>query len=310
MSAKPPVWTKAELERDRLVAIEEFRRARMAEPLEDYLSHFEQARNSVENLLELTVDLSQLSDQAVEALTDSGLLEAVRYLAGPPISADDLKVLTDASLAPGTLRRNPAMAAKVIETVLLGLDRNRFPWIAEDREPTEAERSAAAMASAALIASRKVLTSRANMSKEAQEQRVKERLVAAGFQELPTRTIMTLDDVPDVGHFCGESTMGGQDIGGRKADIVIRLWDRRVMPMECKVSNSSTNSVKRLNNDAVVKAGKWLDEFGRAQTVPAAMLEGVFKNHNLLQAQERGLVLFWAHDLEPLVAFIERTRQP
>lgn len=308
MITKPPVWSKEELERDRLIAIDEFRRIRMGEPLEDYLNHFEVAQSAVEYLLEMTIDLSQLSDQAVNALTDPQLLEAVRYLAGPPISADDLKVLTEASLAPTVLRKDAEMAAKVIDTVLLGLDRNRFPWIAEDREPTEAERAAAAMASAALIASRKVMTARANESKEAQEQRVKDRLVEAGFTELPPRTILTLDDVPDVGHFCGESNMGGQDIGGRKADIVIRLWDRRVMPMECKVSNSSTNSVKRLNNDAAVKAGKWLDEFGKAQTVPAATLEGVFKNHNLLQAQDRGLTLFWAHDLDQLVQFIEETR--
>ena len=35
--------------------------------------------------------------------------------------------------------------------------------------------------------------------------------------------------------------------------------------------------------------------FGTAQTVPAAMLSGVFKRHNLEYAQNRGLTLFWAH---------------
>ena len=96
--------------------------------------------------------------------------------------------------------------------------------------------------------------------------------------------------------------------GGRKADIVIRLWDRRVMPTECKVSNSSTNSVKRLNNDAAVKAGKWLDEFGTAQTVPTAVLSGVYKRHNLEQAQDRDLTIFWALNLDTMVSFIESTR--
>ena len=45
------------------------------------------------------------------------------------------------------------MAKRVLEIVLLGLDRNRFPWVGEDREPSEYERQAAAMSSAALIAS-------------------------------------------------------------------------------------------------------------------------------------------------------------
>jgi hypothetical protein len=134
-----------------------------------------------------------------------------------------------------------------------GLDRNRFPWVAEDREPTEAERGAAAMASAALIASRRVITARAHESKS--EQLVKDRLIHESFTEVAPRDIPTLDQAPALGEFCGESLLGT-----RKADIVIRLWDRRVLALECKVSNSSTNSIKRLNNDAAVKAGIWLSE--------------------------------------------------
>jgi hypothetical protein len=80
------------------------------------------------------------------------------------------------------------------------------------------------------------------------------------------------------------------------------------MPMECKVSNSYTNSVKRLNNDAAVKAGQWLHDFGAVQTVPAALLAGLFKLANLEQAQHRGLMIFWSHDPDALVGFIERTR--
>ena len=38
------------------------------------------------------------------------------------------------------------------------------------------------------------------------------------------------------------------------------------------------------------------------------MLAGVFKRNNLEQAQDRGLTLFWSHDLDELVAFIESTR--
>ena len=303
MSVQRPIWTDDELEIQRRIAIEQFRHVRMGEPLEDYLSHFEVARSAYEDLLELTVDLSQLGDQAVDALTNPDLLEAVRYLAGPPISADDLKTLTDASLAPSRLRADPDMARSVVETVLLGLDRNRFPWVAENRDPTEAERAAAAMASAALVAARKVLTTRANESKTEQEEKVKDRLRQDGFTEVPTRTISTLATAPAQGEFCGESMFGG-----RKADIIVRLWDHRVMPIECKVSNSSTNSVKRLNNDAAAKAEKWLKEFGTAQTVPAAMLEGVFKRHNLVAAQDMGLALFWAHDLDQFMRFVESTR--
>jgi hypothetical protein len=37
-------------------------------------------------------------------------------------------------------------------------------------------------------------------------------------------------------------------------------------------------------------------------------LSGVYKLHNLVDAQERGLHLFWAHDLHALTGWIDATR--
>jgi hypothetical protein len=278
----------------------------MQEPLEQYLEAFEQRRNAVDDLIETTVDLTALLDKAVELLADEDLLSAVRYLAGPPISNDGLRTLADdASLAPGRLRRDPAMARRVMEVVLLGVDRARFPWLTEHREPTEPERHAAVIATAALLAQRSVMTSRANESKEEQEQAVKDRLRAGDFTEVERRSIQGISDAPEVGTFCGESMFGA-----RKADIVVRLYDGRVMPTEAKVSNSSTNSVKRLNNDAAAKARQWIQEFGTRSVVPVAVLAGVFKLHNLRSAQDTdGLTIFWAHNLDAMMAWIDSTRR-
>ncbi len=305
MSQEPPRWSDEELERDRQKAIHIFRERRMQEPLEQYLDAFEVRRDAVENLIESTVDLTGLLDQAVDVLSDPELLTAARYLAGPPVSADDLKTLADdASLAPAKLKADPAMAKRIMEVILLGVDRGRFPWLTEDREPTDAERQAAVISTAALLAQRSVMTNRANESKDEQEQAVKDRLVEAGFEEVPRRTISPMSGVPEIGTFCGES-----QFGSRKADIVIRLYDGRVMPTEAKVSNSSTNSVKRLNNDAAVKARQWREEFGSLGVVPAAVLGGVFKLHNLRSAQNQdGLTLFWGHDLGPMIDWIEATK--
>jgi hypothetical protein len=99
-----------------------------------------------------------------------------------------------------------------------------------------------------------------------------------------------------------------QYLGNRKADFLVRLWDHRIMTIECKVSNSATNSVKRLNNDAAAKAEAWIKDFGTRQVVPAAVLSGVYKLHNLEDAQDRGLALFWAHDLKALTDWIATTR--
>jgi len=303
-AAPPPRWSDDEFEQDRKKAIRLFRERRIQEPLEQYLEAFEVSRDAIDTLLESTVDLTELLDNSVDVLSDSDLLGAVRYLAGPPISADDLKTLADdASLTPSRLRADPDMAKRVMEVVLLGMDRQRFPWLSEDREPTESERQAAVIATAALLAQRSVMTDRAKDSKDDQEKAVRDRLEQAQFTEVARRTVNTIADAPAAGTFCRES-----HFGSRKADIIARLYDGRVMPIEAKVSNSSTNSVKRLNNDAAVKARLWTEEFGTVGVVPAAVLAGVFKVGNLRTAQNNNLTIFWEHNLDAMVQFIDSTK--
>ncbi len=195
------------------------------------------------------------------------------------------------------------MARLVLETVLLGLDRGRFPWVAEDREPTEPERLAAVIGTAALIATQRVRTARMNEGAADQQEDVRAALLGAGFTEIPRRTVRNLREAPQPGEFCRSGLFGRRD-----ADLLVGLWDDRTMPIECKVSNDSTNSVKRLNNDAAQKAVIWIRSFGDVQCVPVAVLSGVFNLRNLRDAQNDGLTLIWAHDLDALLDWIEQTR--
>jgi hypothetical protein len=276
----------------------------MQEPLEAYLVALETYQGNFEDLLERTVDLTDLDSPALAVLTDPELLNAFRYLAGPPISTDDLKTLADApSLSPRRLRRHPDLVRRIVEIILTGMDRRRFPWVSEGRDPSEAEKDAAVLASAALMATQRVGTQRRSEGKGAQENRVEEMLLKAGFAKVPNRTVETAGQAPAPGEFCGESLLSN-----RKADFIVRLWDTRIMPIECKVSNSATNSVKRLNNDAAAKAAAWIQDFGRNNVVPVAVLAGVFKLHNLEDAQNRGLTLFWAHDLKKVRAWLGKAR--
>ena len=249
----PPRWSQEELERERSRAVGIFRDERLTEPVERYLQSFDDDASSVERLMRESDDLQTLRDVAQDVLGDADLLEAVRYLAGPPVSADDLMELAETRLTASRLRDDQAAARRVVETVLDMLDRRRFTWVAENREPTEHERSAAAMASAALMASQRVRTNRANTAKTDQEALVRSHLASAGLTEVATREVLTPADAPRRGEFCAECS-----VAGRKADVVVGLHDGRVMPIECKVSNSSTNSVKRLNNDAAAKAAEWI----------------------------------------------------
>jgi XamI restriction endonuclease len=256
MSAVPPRWTHEELTSDAEQSARLFREQRLG-MAHTWNEHYARAADKFERLL-AKLDAAKGSATSSDQVADifgSGLGEAFRYLAGPPISDDDLRVIADIdSLSPRRLRAGPQALARVGDVVLRILDPHRFPWIAAGREPTPVERHAAVLASAVLLAAQ--------------------------------RECM---------------------LGERKADVVVRLQDTRLLAIECKVSNSALNSVKRLNNDAAVKADSWLEQFGSAQVVPSAVVSGVFKVLNLEQAQRRGLAVFWAHDLSRLGAFIEST---
>ncbi|MCP2342983.1 XamI family restriction endonuclease [Actinomadura rupiterrae] len=300
MTASRPVWTDDQLAAARLVSIEAFRVERINEPLEMYVDRFKAARESVESLLRVSSNLRCLEDAAMTILSDARLAETARYLAAPPISKDDLETITGVSMAATRILGNPERAGVLIKPIISALDEQRFPWLNADRDAHPDEIEVAVVATAAMQAMRNVETLRRNGGKNRQEARVKRFLVEeCGFEEVKTRKIDTIFKAPEPGTFCGEC-----EVGSRKADISVRLWDGRLLPIECKVSNSGTNSYKRINNDAAAKAVSWIEEFGKANAVPAAVLSGVFALANLTYAQGNGLTLFWAHDLSPLKDFI------
>ena len=238
-----------------------------------------------------------------EMVRDDDVRTAFRYLTAPPVSEDDLKTLAETTLSATALRSDHERAQRVRDIVLHIIDPHRFPWIEQRRDPTEHERTRAIVASAALVAARKVETARRSSAKEEQEKAVKAALKGIGFTEVLPRPIPLLDVAPAIGEFCSECKLGNT-----RADLVIRLFDRRVIPVECKASNSAVNSFKRINHEAVGKARAWLDEFGTRQIVPSAVINGVFSPRNLETAQAEGLTIFWSHRLGDLTEFIESTR--
>jgi hypothetical protein len=300
----PPRWTDDQLSEHLARSIELFRKERLEEDVTGYGEFFDIFQSHFEDLLEKTVDLMQLEANALDILSDQTLRASLRYLAGPPISEDDLEVIADAVLSPARLREDQAMVERVIQVIMAGLDRRRFPWVREGREPEEPEKQAALIASAALMAHQKIGTKRRTESSSVQEEKVKKELLTIGFTEIAAKEMRIGADAPKPGEFCGEAKLSG-----RKADFTIGLFDRRIMPVECKVWNSAVNSIKRLNNDAAVKAVGWRKDLGDVNVVPVAILSGVYKLSHLKDAQGRGLTLFWAHDLHRLIRFIKRTKR-
>lgn len=308
MSAPPGKWSAEDIERDVEAATAAFRERRFAEPLAIWLREVDDRQAQFAELFDkhAVAHPHKLTAADVPRIIEAGLLDALRYLPGPPISKDDLKKLADVStLSPRKLRAQPDEAQRLLDTIRETVDPRRFPWLAENREPTEAERSAAVFGSALMIAAQRLLTLRRTVAKTEQERQAREELVARGF------TSKRLKKITNYAQFPARGVVSANEVqfGPERADVVARLWDDRMMPIECKVSNSAVNSYKRLNHDTLAKHVAWIDKFGRSNVVPAALLAGVYSPANVAAAQDAGLTIFWSHRVSDVGAFVEGTRE-
>ncbi len=291
--ATPPRWNDAQLESDRHQATSEFVHERIEEGPAAYAAEFQRLKPAVERLFAASDKLRALNDAALD---DSATLNAVRHLAAPPISADDLKTVLEVLVSEGDgLTQEDAL----VEVALSALDPMRVPWLSQSRTPTEQEVKSAIDWTTGVWAAERVRTARRMAPSQRQENAVATALVAAGFTEVPRPSAIHVVDALDRGCFCREV-----EVAGTKSDMPVRLRDGRLLSIECKVSNSYTNSVKRLIRETGGKSARWRSSFGD-QVVTAAVLAGVFKLKNLREAQEQHrITLFWEHDLAALAKFV------
>jgi XamI restriction endonuclease len=232
--ADPRRWSFSELRGLTDEATELFRLGRVREPAlySDFFQAFVPVfTDLIDNALPRLAETGDYVDQELLAsiVSDEGARTAFRYLAAPPISDDDLKTLAASSLSATALRTDRGQAKRVRDAVLNVIDPYRFPWVGAERLPNEREREIAIVSSAVLVATQKVGTSRRGNAKAEQERRVKDLLRNMGFTEVSPRNILFLEDGPNPGEFCGESALGDT-----RADLVVRLPDRRYLAIECK----------------------------------------------------------------------------
>lgn len=256
----PRLWTREELARDSARSIEAFVASWKSKGASAYRGYFAEAVEASQRLLESTEDLHALDSDHLD-VRDLYVREVARYLAGPPLSEDDLRIIAGV--------RNlwtPNNAEKVNAVIRSVLDAERFPWLEERRRPNPIERREAIRWTARLLAAQKAGTARRSEPSKRQEKTVADRLLAPPLElvRVPARAIWSIRDI-DAGRFCGQS-----EVGGSRADLTIGLRDR-IRAIECKVSNSEVNSYKRLNHEVGDKAARWKLAFGD-QVIPAAVL--------------------------------------
>jgi hypothetical protein len=294
-----PSWSDEELEQLRVAAIRRFVEQRFAEGAEPYSQTFNECRTSVEDLLDKTNALCNMDPEMLRKYPS--LLEALRYACGPPISEDDLKTVSQEWLAMQSEGEKgaPDLLSACVMVLMRRLDRNRFPWVFEKREPTASERHTAVIATATLWCVQRVATNRRGEASDVQQKAVEHVLKSLGYTRVHRRKFI----VPLVELEIGQYSLEAQ-LGQHKADFVIRPDYRHVVAIECKVSNSGINSIKRLN-DIINKARSWQQSFGQG-VVSVAVLGGVFRLADLKRAQDANVYLVFDHDLGPLRKALER----
>jgi hypothetical protein len=320
----PRTWTETELKEQAQVAIDEFVDRRLAEPVGAYAKHVLDRRVSIVRLFRALskVDPDSPSPDAIRSiLADEDLFAALRYVAGPPLSEDDLGVLVTRNidgLTKAAIAANDETPKGVLALICRLSDPFRFPWLATRRGATVREIRRAIAMTTVLHASQAMLTERRGYGKLV-EQRLETRLIEMGFTKVtggkrkkpkpgdppalppfPKRgKISNPTDHPTFPHFYGECT-----VYSRKVDQFIALRNGRMVALEAKDSSSGLNSKKRLLNDTGGKAKAYADATGKL-IINVALLSGVFKLSDLLAAQDAGLYLVWAHHVDEFIDWIK-----
>lgn len=308
----PGSWSPDELRRDADEARRRFvadRLAALRVERETYERAHREGASAARALLGATSDMSEITGRSLE---DRRCLEFARQLAVPPISADDLDTLTDSVfknwLKQKTDRgaRPDAEAFDAAATIISErLDQGRAPWLIQGRAATQLELETFVDWAAAGPAAARVMTERRTGSSARQERATREAARLAGYASAtpPANLRNPIADMPG-----GTYAAGARKLSGTSMDVPIRLPDGHptgllFLAVECKVSNSSVNSRKRLL-EVLSKRRTW-DGSGQVYSFrTAAVLSGVFAVDRLLQAQQEGVMLFWEHRLDDFTALL------
>lgn len=302
----PRIWCDAQLQIQAQRALDDFVDRRLAETSNAYVAHVGRHKRSIFALFGLLQSIDPLNPdpEAVrKILLDEGMFDALRYMAGPPVSSDDLGVLVSRDVKginKTLIRKSDDLAKDVLRLICKLADPVRLPWIGKSRAPTRRELRDAVAATAVLHATQSLQTERRGFGKTV-EHLLESRLIDLGFHRAaaPTKGRVTAPaHHPVYPGFYGECT-----VYGRKVDLLIPLKNGRIIALEAKDSSSALNSVKRLNNDTAAKAQHYAVEGGK-NIVSVALLSGVFKFENLLRAQRSGLFLVWSHDMDGFIDWI------
>ncbi len=308
----PGSWTNDELRHDAAEARRRFvaeRRAALAHEQRVYKSLVNEYAATTRELLDASQDLRGLTGAV---LSNREFLSLARYLAVPTISIDDLDTLTDSCFGLWVEQKTDrgirptdnefTAAARIISE---RLDEDRAPWLGSGATPTGSERETFIYGMAAIRAASRLVTNRRSDRSKQQEAAARQAVASAGYRAIKLPGTLR-DPVAEMSP--GSYSEKSRKLAGTNMDVPIRLRDRHptgqlFLAVECKVSNSTLNSRKRLL-EVNSKKETW-DTSGlphRFRT--AALVAGVFDVNRLVETQNGGVFIFWEHRLSDLTEFL------
>jgi hypothetical protein len=309
-----PFWTEAELDERRLQARAIFKASWNAATLRaDYatmkrlcLAEVEALMAASDNLVTLTTDSDFFNRGTKKAA--KVLLDPARFMTIPQLSEDNLDVLGE--------------DGKLAEIVVEFINPERFPWVQAKRKPTQAEVESAVEATAELMAIQRVATAKRTAESKRQEEATRMALLKAGLTYIARKEVQkrakdapsydkdkgiqnhNVRDLLGLGEFTSEFK-----VAGAKSDLPVLLPTGFFLPLECKVSGSGVNSIKRLIRETNGKRQSWRSESGQ-QPYTGAVIAGVFEMTTLRTAQAENLLVFWEQELDALCEFVVQGGKP
>jgi hypothetical protein len=266
-----------------------------------------------QDFIDLLTSTNDLRDITADSLKERRLMQAARFAPVPFISDDDLDTLTGAKLknwmkqttARGSVPSDLDFTAAA-EVFSQQLDTYRAPWVPLNRTPTAEERERFVSGSIALRLNSRLASLRKSEAAARQEGAVRLAIEDAGYTEANPPNV-----IDDVVNQLPERSFARRPriVAGASVDVPIRLQADHptgltFVPLEAKDSNSVANSRKRLI-EVMEKATTWNGAGLPFGFRTAAVISGCLPLNRLLEAQTRGVLLFWEHRLEDLTEFLK-----
>lgn len=233
-----------------------------------------------------------------------GHMLVLRQMLAPPLSQDQFAIVCPAYNKSLENKDRPVPAPKaeqVAEAFLAMRDVRLLAWLSDNRPPSALELDRIVTAVTPLLASQLHLTAKRTASSTVQEEAVVALLNAKNWERIPSRLVdrgATLAARQFMKKTRFATTTRPQEV-----DIACGLGETMVLAMECKVSNDTTNSVKRIN-DVLKKATAWRDHWG-SFVRPAALLQGTIGYKDVQRLIHAGVTVFWSHDLPRFERWID-----